>query len=121
VQPDPLRAERSAFLDASVAASNAVQDLARLAFDQPESREEASALLHAVRLLADKQTDVLTALDRFLMRSNEVGIDQDTAADLRRGRVDLAEFLGIALQEVERAERLLKALTDGVAGGSLPP
>lgn len=121
MQPDPLRGERSAFLDASVAASNAVQDLARFAFDQPESREEASALLHAVRLLADKQTDVLTALDRFLMRSNEVGIDQDTAADLRRGRVDLAEFLGIALQEVERAERLLKALTDGVAGGSLPP
>ena len=62
MQPDPLRAERSAFLDASVAASNAVQDLARFAFDQPESGEEASALLHAVRLLADKQTDVLTAL-----------------------------------------------------------
>ena len=62
---------------------------------------------------ADKQTDVLTALDRFLVRSSELGIDQDAAADLRRGRVDLAESLGIALQEVERAERLLRALTDG--------
>jgi hypothetical protein len=113
VQPDPLRAERSAFLDASVAASNAVQGLARLVFDQPESREEAIALLHAVRLLADKQSDVLSALDRFVMRSNELGIDQDAAADLRRGRVDLAESRGIALQEVERAEQLLRALTDG--------
>ena len=60
-------------------------------------------------------------LDRFLVRSKELGIGQDTAADLRRGRVDLAESLGIALQEVERAQRLLRALTDGVAGGSLPP
>ena len=110
---DPLRAERSAFLDASVAASNAVQRLASLVFDQPQSCEEASALLHAVRLLADKQTDVLTALDGFLVRSNELGIDQDAAADLRRGRVDLAEFLGIALREVERAERLFRALADG--------
>ena len=75
----------------------------------------------AVRLLADKQTDVLTALDRFLVRSNELGIGQDTTADLRRGRVVLAEFLGIALQEVERAKRLLRALTDGVAGGGFPP
>jgi hypothetical protein len=47
------------------------------------------------------------------MRSKELGIDQDAATDLRRGRVDLAESLGIALQEVERAERLLRALTDG--------
>jgi hypothetical protein len=42
-------------------------------------------LLHAVRLLADKQTDVLSALDRFVMRSTELGIDQDAAADLRTG------------------------------------
>ena len=120
LRPDPLRVERSAFLDASVSASNAVQGLARLDFDRPESVEEASALLHAVQLLADKQTDVLSALDRFVMRSTELGIDQDAASDLRRGRADLAASLGIALQEVERAERLLRALTDGVAGGSLP-
>jgi hypothetical protein len=113
LRPDPLRAERSAFLDASVAASNAVQGLARLVFDEPESGEEVNALLDAVRLLADKQTDVLSALDRYVMRSTELGIDQDAAADLRRGRADLAASLGIALQEVERAERLLRALTDG--------
>ena len=113
MQPDPLRAERSAFLEASAAAANAVQELAGLGFEHPRSEEEARALLHAVRLVAEKETDALAALDRFLLRCAQLGLDPEPMADFRRGRVELAESLGVALGQVEQAKRVLRTLTDG--------
>ena len=104
VQPDLLSAERSAFLDASTAAASAVQGLAELVFDQPGSQDEARALLQGLRLVAETQTGALAALDRFLLRCADLGVGPETMADLRDGRVDLAESLGIALADASRAE-----------------
>jgi hypothetical protein len=110
VQPDLLSAERSAFLDASTAVASAVQGLAELVFDQPRSQDEARALLQGLRLVAETQTAALAALDRFLLRCADLGVDPETMADLPNGRVDLAESLGIALADAERAELLLRRM-----------
>jgi hypothetical protein len=113
VAPDPLRDARSAFLDNAAAASNAIQDLLQCVHVLPRSRDEARAVLTAWRLVAEKQTDALASLDRFVLHARELGLDQDAMADLRRGRVGLAQSLGIILAEIARATRLLRTPVDG--------
>ena len=108
---DPLRTERSAFLDASAAALDALLDLAGLEFD-PGSQEEARALLNVLQLVADTETDALAALDRLLLRCAELSVDPARRASVQRGRIHLAESLGVALARVERAERLVRTLSD---------
>lgn len=113
MRPESLDAECSAFLGAVEAATDAARGLAGLGSDERVSRDEASAALRAVLLLAEKQTEALAALDRLILRGDELNIAPDVAADLRRGRVDLAVSVGITLQRVERAERHLNALIEG--------
>jgi hypothetical protein len=109
VAADPLRDERSAFLDDAAAASNAIQDLLQCTHIPARSRDEARAVLTPWRLVAEKQTDALASLDRFVLHARELGLDQDATADLRRGRVGLAQSLGIILAEIARVERLVRA------------
>jgi hypothetical protein len=109
---DPLRTERSAFLDASAAALDALLDLAGLEFEHPGSQEEARALLNVLQLVADTETDALAALDRLLLRCAELSVDPERRASVQRGRIHLAESLGVALARVERAERLVRTLSD---------
>ena len=110
MQPVLLSAERSAFFDASAAAASATHGLEKLAFDEPRSRDEARVLLQGLRLVAEKETDALAALDRFLLRCNDLGVDPETTADLRNGRADLIEYLNIALAEAERVELFLRRM-----------
>ena len=112
MEPDPLHAERWAFLDAAVAASNATQHLIHRVRYSPGSRDEKRALLKALRLVAEKLTDALASLDRFVLLGNELGLEQDATAELRRGRAGLSESLGIILREIGRAERDFIATVD---------
>lgn len=104
---DRLHAERSAYLEATDAASRAVRNLLRLMTDQSASRRDAQRWLRAVRVLSEKQTNVLDTLDRFVLHANELGLDEATKADLRHGRAKLAADLGDTLREVERTSALL--------------
>lgn len=105
--PDPLGNERSAFLDNAAMASDAIQDLLRWVHNRRRSRDEARAVLQALVLVADKQTDALASLDRFVLHARELGLSRDAAAELQRGRVGLSQSLGIILGEIARVERRL--------------
>ena len=107
--PDPLCSERSAFLDNAAAASNAIEDLLDCVDSQPTSRDEARAVLNAWRLVAEKHTDALASLDRFVLHARELGLDPNDLDDLRRGRVSLSSSLGTILSEVARVDWLLAA------------
>jgi hypothetical protein len=110
---DPLRDERSAFHDNAAATSNAIHDLLRRVHNNRRSRDEEYAVLQALVLVADKQTDALASLDRFVLHARELGLSRDARADLQRGRVDLSQSLGIILRDIARAERLLGPPVDG--------
>ena len=102
-----------AFLDNAAAASNAIHALLPRVHNRCRSRDDARAVLQALVLVAEKQTDALASLDKFVLNARELGISRDVRADLQRGRVGLSQFLGIVLGEIARVERLLGPPVDG--------
>ena len=75
-------------------------------------KKSTASMLKIWRLVAERQTDALASLDRFVLHACELGLGQDTTTDLRRGRVSLSESLGIILGEIAHAERHLGSPLD---------
>jgi hypothetical protein len=62
--------------------------------------------------IAEKQTDVLASLDRFVLRRHELGLAADDMADLRRVESASRTPLGLILDEIAR-RAVLGLLVDG--------
>lgn len=84
-QTDPLAPERAAYLAVSRASIDAILDAKTISETGPPDRA-----LAALRHMAELQTAVLVAHDRFVRRADEIGLHWAELARLREGRAALA-------------------------------
>lgn len=110
--PDPLDAERQAYLNTSEQVIDALLDV-RLARDQRRPGEPLHRVLAALKLSVQRQVDNLATYDALVQLTAELGADNTTLDDLRHGRNTLAAQLQLAILDADRIEHVEADLTHG--------